>query len=158
MEKWSNPGIELPARLPSYDACYVCGQANPVGLHISFFALPDQEVGAELEPVDGYAGYDGVVHGGVISAFLDELTGWAVSLRHGLLAYTAELTVRFVAPVRIGTRYRGKARMGQGRGRLWEAAGSLTDEEGRVCARGVREVHASQPRADCRGCCPHDLA
>ena len=34
METWLLPGIELPARLPSYDTCYVCGQENPVGLHI----------------------------------------------------------------------------------------------------------------------------
>ena len=80
-------------------------------------------------------GYDDIVHGGVISAFLDELTGWAVSLRHGVLVYTAELTVRFVAPVRLGKRYTGRARMGEGHGRLWGAQGSLTDEEGRVCAR-----------------------
>jgi uncharacterized protein (TIGR00369 family) len=135
MEKWIDPGISLPARLPSYDSCYVCGQANPLGLHIRFFAHPDQDVGAEFEPGAAFVGYDDIVHGGVISAFLDELTGWAVSLRHGLLAYTAELTVRFVAPVRRGKRHMGRARMGEGRGRLWEAQGQLSDEEGRVCAR-----------------------
>jgi acyl-coenzyme A thioesterase PaaI-like protein len=135
MEKWIDPVMSLPALLPSYDSCYVCGQENPRGLHIRFFAYPDREVGAEFEPGEGFAGYDDIVHGGVISAFLDELTGWAVSLPHGLLAYTAELTVRFVAPVLRGKRHVGRARMGEGRGRLWQSQGLLSDEEGRVCAR-----------------------
>jgi uncharacterized protein (TIGR00369 family) len=134
METWLLPGIELPARLPSYDTCFVCGQENPVGLHIMFFAQPDQTVSAAFELKDAYAGYEAVVHGGVVSAFLDELAGWAVSLRNGLLACTAELTVRFVAPVRPGKRHIGRAAIGRGRGRLWEAEGSLSDEDGRVCA------------------------
>jgi uncharacterized protein (TIGR00369 family) len=135
MGKWLLPGTELPARLPSYDACYVCGQENPVGLHIRFFSQPDQSVSAVFELAKEYAGYEAVVHGGVISAFLDELTGWAVSLRNDLLAYTAELTVRFLAPVRPRKRHIGSARILRGRGRLWEAEGSLSDEEGHVCAR-----------------------
>lgn len=135
MHAWLSPDTTLPALLPSYDSCYVCGQSNPVGLRIRFYAHPEGEVRAAFIPQESYTGYDGVVHGGVISAFLDELTGWTVSLANGLLAYTADLDVRFAAPVHIGKRYTGSARLAEGRGRLWSARGSLLDEDGRVCAR-----------------------
>ncbi len=133
--KWLSPDAIFPSALPSYDPCYVCGQGNPSGLHIVFFAQAGGEVCADFRPGASFAGYDGVVHGGVISAFLDELTGWTVSLANGLLAYTADLDVRFTAPVRMGMRYTGSARLAEGRGRLWSARGSLADEDGRVCAR-----------------------
>jgi len=137
MQTWVRPELTLPALLPSYESCYVCGQANPVGLHVRFFAHPGGEVRADFDPREQYAGYDGIVHGGVISAFLDELTGWTVSLANSLLAYTADLDVRFSKPVQIGRRYMGSARMEEGRGRLWRARGSLFDEEGQVCARAL---------------------
>ena len=135
MENWLEQGAVLPAPLPTYDGCYVCGQANPVGLHIRFFAHPDGEVRADFSPREPYAGYDGIVHGGVISAFLDELAGWTVSLATGLLAYTANLDIRFVRPVHVGRCHVGSARVEEGHGRLWSARGNLLDMKGRVCAR-----------------------
>jgi uncharacterized protein (TIGR00369 family) len=81
------------------------------------------------------AGYDGVVHGGIVAALLDELTGWAVSLQHDLLAYTGKLTIRFARPVPVGSECRGRSRVTGGRGKVWEAEGELTDDKGEVLAR-----------------------
>lgn len=150
MQEWLRPGVTMPAALPSYDACYVCGMTNPLGLHIRFVAHPAGEVRADFSPGESFAGYDGIVHGGVISALLDELTGWTVSLGSGLLAVTADLEVRFVAPVRLGGRYFGSARAGEERGRLRLAQGSLCDEDGRVCARasGKYFLLSSEQTAD----------
>jgi uncharacterized protein (TIGR00369 family) len=121
--------------LPSYDACYVCGQQHPQGLRIRFFAGSDSRVHADFRPDGTHTGYDGVVHGGVISALLDELTGWSVSLKNNLLAYTAELSVRFMTPMPSDHLYFATADVTGGRGRYWEAEGSVSDREGRVYAK-----------------------
>ena len=126
---------EEPLYLPTYDGCFVCGQNHPRGLRIRFFTGPEGGVFAWFTPDDLLTGYERVVHGGVISALLDELTGWTVSLKNGLMAFTAELSVRFSAPVLAGSRYLAAARLVGGRGRCWEAEGSIRDSEGRVCAK-----------------------
>jgi uncharacterized protein (TIGR00369 family) len=114
----------------------VCGQSHPRGLRIRFFCRGDGEVCAWFQPDATLTGYDDVVHGGVISALLDELIGWTISLRKDLLVCTAEFSVRFKKPVRPGKRYLAQARMVSGRGLCWEAEGTLSDTDGQVCVKG----------------------
>ncbi len=127
---------ENPVFLPSYDGCYVCGQTHPRGLRIRFFADERKSIYARFHPDQTQTGYDDIVHGGVVSALLDELIGWSVSLHHDRLAYTAELTVRFVKPLRAGRRYLAYSCLGAGRGRIWDADGQIRDESGVVYAKG----------------------
>ncbi len=128
--------MEQSRFLPTYDGCYVCGQNHPRGLRIRFFAGEDQQVHARFLPDDTQTGYDDIVHGGVVSALLDELIGWSVSLQQASLAFTAELNVRFLKPLHAGQRYLASSRLGSGRGRYWEASGEIADENGEVYARG----------------------
>jgi len=81
--------------------CFVCGLQNPIGLKLAFYqdAEADQ-VRAEITVPDEYQGYPGVVHGGIVSAILDEVAGRAIMLRRSdddLMA-TLRLTVRFRRP------------------------------------------------------------
>jgi uncharacterized protein (TIGR00369 family) len=121
--------------LPSYDDCYVCCQLHPRGLRIRFLADQSKQIYAWFHPDHTQTGYDDIVHGGVISALLDELIGWSVSLGHERLAFTAELGVRFVKPLKTGQRYLASTCLGAGRGRIWEADGSIRDESGDVYAK-----------------------
>ncbi len=121
--------------LPTYPDCHVCGQNHPTGLRIRFFADEAGGVHAWFEPRPDQTGYEDVVHGGVIGALMDELTGWTVSLKTGLMAFTAELTVRYLKSVSLGRRYLASATPGQGRGRLWQATGVLKDGEGAAYAK-----------------------
>jgi len=81
------------------DQCFVCGPANPAGLRLSFDLDPESRtLTTRWTPTAAYQGYEGILHGGIISTLLDECVGkLAVDL--GLPAVTAELTVRFIKPV-----------------------------------------------------------
>ena len=127
--------VEKPTYLPTYDGCYVCGQAHPRGLRIRFFVGEFGQVQAWFTPDAAQTGYEDIVHGGVISALLDELLGWPVALQTGRLAYTAELTVRFVRPIKTGRTYLATANPGTDRGRYWEGKGDIRDEDGVVYAK-----------------------
>jgi len=81
--------------------CFICGLQNPIGLKLAFYEdLEAGQVRAEFTVPDEYQGYPGVVHGGIVSAILDEVSGRAVML-HGSdesLMATLRLTIRYRRP------------------------------------------------------------
>jgi uncharacterized protein (TIGR00369 family) len=82
--------------------CYVCGKENPGGLGVDFVIDSGlRAISAKFTPSDIHQGYEGIVHGGILSALLDEaMVKLAFSL--GIPAVTAEMTVKFKTPVAPG--------------------------------------------------------
>jgi uncharacterized protein (TIGR00369 family) len=82
--------------------CYVCGKKNPVGLGVDFeINEKARSIRAKFTPADLHQGYEGIVHGGILSALLDEaMAKLAFSL--GIPAVTAEITVKFKSPAAPG--------------------------------------------------------
>lgn len=82
--------------------CYVCGAKNPTGLRVEF--VVDKEataISGRFTPRPEHQGFEGIVHGGILSALLDEaMAKLAFSL--GLPAMTAEITVKFKASAAPG--------------------------------------------------------
>ena len=48
-----------------------------------------------------YQGYDGMVHGGILSALLDAAMVQCL-MGHGVVAYTARMNIRYIKPVKVG--------------------------------------------------------
>ncbi|HEY4685822.1 MAG TPA: PaaI family thioesterase, partial [Dehalococcoidia bacterium] len=80
--------------------CYACGDLNPLGLHVHFRMEDDWAV-ASFEALREHQGYPGFVHGGIVSALLDEAMGWATYGR-GIWAVTGKMETRFRGVVPIG--------------------------------------------------------
>jgi uncharacterized protein (TIGR00369 family) len=82
--------------------CFVCGKENPSGLGVDFEINREwRSISAKFTPSDIHQGYERIVHGGVLSALLDEaMAKLTVSL--GIPAVTAEITVSFKAPAAPG--------------------------------------------------------
>ncbi len=137
--------LNQPSYLPTYDQCYVCGQNHPRGLRARFFAGADGQVHAHFTPDHTQTGYDDIVHGGVISALLDEILGWPMALQTGQMFFTGELTVRFLRPVLAGHTYLATASPGADRGRYWEGQGDLRDEQGQVYAKAWGKYFSVPP-------------
>ena len=71
--------------------CFGCGDDNPIGLHLRF--TRDQEgVKASFIPGPEHQGFDDVIHGGIISAVLDEAMAWAAAYA-GFWAVTGEMRI-----------------------------------------------------------------
>lgn len=81
--------------------CFICAEKNLSGLRVRFFAQADGSVAACFACRELFRGYPDRLHGGVISALLDAAMTNALFAR-GVVAVTAELTVRFVEPVALG--------------------------------------------------------
>ena len=74
-------------------ACFVCGAQNPIGLHIKFLR-EGAGVTARWTPAAGSESFRGTIHGGIITAVLDEAMSKAV-IAQDWEALTADLRVRF---------------------------------------------------------------
>jgi uncharacterized protein (TIGR00369 family) len=124
-----------PTYLPTYDECYVCGQNHPRGLRARFFVGDEGQVHARFEPDHSQTGYENIVHGGVISALLDEILGWPIALQTRRMCFTGELTVRFLQPMFAGGTYLATAYPGTEQGKYWVGKGDIRDENGRIYAK-----------------------
>ncbi|MBI5472167.1 MAG: PaaI family thioesterase [Ignavibacteriae bacterium] len=121
--------------LPTYDACYVCGQEHPSGLRARFFVGEQDHVFVRFIPLATQTGYDNVVHGGVIAALMDELLGWVVVLKTERMCFTAEITLRYLKPITTEKAYVGDAGPCIDRKRYWESQGKLCDSDGTTYAK-----------------------
>jgi uncharacterized protein (TIGR00369 family) len=89
-------------KLRDNQRCFVCGKKNPTGLAVDF-EINEQarSIQARFTPSSGHQGYEGIVHGGILSALLDEaMAKLAFSL--GFQIVTAEITVKFKSPATPG--------------------------------------------------------
>jgi acyl-coenzyme A thioesterase PaaI-like protein len=80
--------------------CFVCGQHNPRGLHAHFDVHPDRVV-ARWTPASEHVGWQGVVHGGVLAALLDEAMAYILFGR-GIMGMTGRMEIRYRSPARAG--------------------------------------------------------
>jgi uncharacterized protein (TIGR00369 family) len=122
--------------LPRYRQCFVCGDDNSAGLAITF-RTDGEKVYAEFSPKECHIGYQDHIHGGILASVLDEIMGWAICARTGLMFYTWELTIRYHRPAHPGMRLRAVANMVEDKGRYQTAEGYITDEQGEIYARGT---------------------
>jgi acyl-coenzyme A thioesterase PaaI-like protein len=128
----------LPQKQANSENCFVCGLSNPSGLHLHFYQTAPGEVTAETVLPEHYQGYPGVVHGGIVAAMLDEVSGRSQmgdDFDHPRFMFTARLDVKYCKNVPVGEPIRLVGRAGQTRGRTATASGAIYDADGNLLAQ-----------------------
>lgn len=126
--------------------CFGCGRLNQHGLQLAFHPHEQGGVQTSFTPASRFEGYDGMVHGGVISTVLDEVMAWSL-YRHKTWAVTGELTVRYRAPIRVREATRAIGWMTNRRGRRIEMASELQRESDGVILARATAVFVAVPEA-----------
>ncbi len=116
------------------DWCFACGKANPIGLKMEF-AESDGKYMSFFVPGPQHQGYEGTLHGGIISTLLDEVMGRYHCVR-GLKAVTARLETRFRRPTPLGQQLTVSGWVVRERGKLIEMAGTIALPDGTITAEG----------------------
>ncbi|RME25779.1 MAG: PaaI family thioesterase, partial [Candidatus Zixiibacteriota bacterium] len=115
-----------------YSGCFVCGTENPIGLKLRFWWDGSQAI-TEVAADKLFEGYRGIYHGGIIATVLDEIMVKAI-LATGKVAVTAEMTVRYHRPVRIGDTLSFRGRITKEKGPIVYAEAEAVDSEGNAYA------------------------
>lgn len=115
--------------------CFACGLKNPVGLHLRFEDNGVDEVRTEYVAPAHFQGYPGVVHGGIVTALLDEIIGRTPMIgdpEHFMMTVTIE--VKFRQPVPVETPLTLVGRTLKRKGRLATAQAELRLPDGTLAA------------------------
>lgn len=128
--------------------CFVCGLHNPFGLQLRFYDSAPGEVTAEITVPKQFQGYPGVVHGGVVAAMLDEVSGRSqMGSDQPRFMFTARLDIHYRRNVPVGQPLRlvGKAltskrRTATAHGAIYGPSGELLAEADAVLVNVPDEV------------------
>jgi acyl-coenzyme A thioesterase PaaI-like protein len=105
--------------------CFACGTLNAHGLGLVLHLEPER-CWTELALEPRFEGWEGIAHGGIISAILDEVMAWSL-VGSDNWGVTARLAVEFRQPLPIGTRVRAEGWVTHPRRRVVDTAARIVD-------------------------------
>jgi acyl-coenzyme A thioesterase PaaI-like protein len=117
--------------------CFVCGVENPFGLHLVFHQTGAGEVMADFIAPEHFQGYPGVVHGGIVAAMLDEISGRAHmgdDPSKPRFMFTARLELRYRRNVPVGQPLHLVGKALKSKGRTATASGQIFGPDGALLA------------------------
>jgi len=129
---------EIIERIPKLEDnnCFACGNANPVGLNLSFYRQGEY-VCSDITVERNYEGWENMAHGGIVSTLLDEVMSWAVLYFRRIFFVTRTIKIKYLRPVPLYRLLTVKARLIEGQNRrICKARGLIQDEDENVLARG----------------------
>ena len=107
-------------RQPNSHYCFICGMENPVGLHLHIYETAPGEVESTYIAPDHFQGYPGVLHGGIVAALIDEISGRAQMGSDPMdprFMFTAKLEVKYRRNVPTGRPLKITGRAGKSKAR-----------------------------------------
>jgi uncharacterized protein (TIGR00369 family) len=123
----TRPAIETPTGRFEFAAhnCFGCGTLNAGGLGLVLHVEPGR-AWAEMALDRRFEGWDGVIHGGILCAILDEVMAWAL-VGEDNWGVTARMSVDFRRPVGVDVPIRAEGWITRSRRRIVETAGHIVD-------------------------------
>ncbi len=97
---------------PNSRMCFICGLENPVGLHLHMYETEPGVVETSYIAPEHFQGYPGVLHGGIVGAIIDEISGRALMGADPMsprFMFTAKLEVKYRRNIPIGRQLKTRA-------------------------------------------------
>ena len=123
-------------KFETYGNCFVCGENNLGGLRLRFEIDKEKQTLQTVfvaSPV--FQGWDGIVHGGIISTLLDEAMA-KLSYELGYNTVTVSLEIRFKKPAPILEPLLVYGEISEVSKRLVKAKSRVAKEDGTILAEG----------------------
>jgi len=125
-----NPCMNV--KQPNSRMCFVCGLENPIGLHLHLYETEPGVVETKYIAPDHFQGYPGVLHGGIVAALIDEVSGRALMGSDPMnprFMFTAKLEVKYRQNVPIAKTLKIIGRAGKSKSKSAEAWAGIYDAE-----------------------------
>ncbi|MFZ7127476.1 MAG: PaaI family thioesterase [Desulfobacterales bacterium] len=133
------PNSNALRRLKNFDPsrnCFACGPDHPIGLHM-VFETDGSRLFSRLTIPSDYAGWDGIAHGGIVTAVLDEIMSWSAHHLMRKLILTKSIQAEFLKPVPVEEPIRAEGWVESVTSdREAVMASAVYDARERLCARG----------------------
>ena len=134
---WDGIRTRKEMKFETYGNCFVCGVNNPNGLQLSFEIDKErQTLKTTFVASPTFQGWDGIVHGGMISTLLDEAMAKLV-YELGYQAITASLEIKFKKPAPILEPLNVYGQITEVSKRLIRAKAHVAKEDGTILATGT---------------------
>ncbi|MCM1514001.1 MAG: PaaI family thioesterase [Anaeroplasma bactoclasticum] len=115
--------------------CYICGMDNPFGLKAPFYEMENQTVVSLFRYQDIHQSYPERVHGGLITALLDEIAGRAIWIvEPNTWAVTGDIRVKFRKAVPYDTDLKAIGKVTKNTRRIFFAVAKLYDMNNELLA------------------------
>lgn len=125
--------------------CIVCGMQNHASLKASLYEVEGDMIVGLLAGDECHQSYPHRMHGGIISALLDEIIGRAVNIfEPDTFGVTGALEVKFKKPVPLGEEIKVVGKVVRNTSRLFESEGFIEDESGNILAM-AHATYIKQP-------------
>ena len=118
--------------------CFICGIDNDSGLKANFYEMEDKTLVALINGKDIHQSHPNRMHGGVISAIIDESIGRAIWIDEPeTWGVTMDLNVRYRKPVPLNEDLLVLTRITKNTRRGFEGIGYILNKEHQVLAEGT---------------------
>lgn len=126
--------------IPWSETCFGCNNGSNEGIGMRAYISEDDYVVGICKTKESHQGFPGVIHGGLVSTYFDEVFWHATRLHNpNLVAMTVEMTIQYQKPVRPGKKLRIVAEPARFEGRHIYVTGYLLLPDDEVAA--TAEIH-----------------
>lgn len=94
--------LTLLAKQQSHQHCMLCGTNPVLGLKLNYYSYDDQQVWAHYKSSVHQQGYEGILHGGFLSALLDSSMCQAL-FHQNIEGVTGDMNIRFLHEVKLNS-------------------------------------------------------
>lgn len=117
------------------DMCVVCGMQNSLSLKTKFYAVEGDLMVGLVTGRDEHQSYPNRMHGGMISALLDEVIGRAINtVEPDAFGVTSELNVKYKKPVPLNEELKVIGKLVRNTRLVFIAEGFIEDGAGNILA------------------------
>jgi acyl-coenzyme A thioesterase PaaI-like protein len=121
---------------PNSRHCFICGLENPIGLRLKMYKIEPGVIETTYTAPEHFQGYPGVLHGGIVAAILDEISGRAHmgDPSEPRFMFTGKMEVRYRKNVPIGQPLHIIGKAGKTRGKLAKGWAGIYNQQGELLA------------------------
>ncbi|MBU0934586.1 MAG: PaaI family thioesterase [Spirochaetes bacterium] len=125
--------------------CFGCAPGNTIGLAMQF-AEDGEEIVSTWEPGELYAGFKGVLHGGIQATLHDEIASWVVFIKLETAGYTSKLEMNYLSPVYTkNSPLTLRSKLVRTEEKKAVMSTSLFDSCGKLCSESTAEYYIVTP-------------
>ncbi|UJG43254.1 MAG: PaaI family thioesterase [Candidatus Heimdallarchaeum endolithica] len=116
--------------------CFACGKNNPIGPKLEFSIKSENQVETSFTPPQEWSGWGEIVHGGLQTVILDEISAWTIILLTKRFSLTIKASVEFLRPLYVNESLTATAKIEKIEEGIIYVSSVILNEKKKICTKG----------------------